>query len=159
MAEQNRDLHPLRLNVPTTSGIIDLLSGTDMLSILEKLSVVGSQSAANGAFVVPKESVVDFLEDVFSRTVADLTFVVTHAHIYVLLSVGEMLLSTLSQKASLQSGRSTDNSFFVHVMSPVLQAQIYALRPRQHVDVVEPQAYRLKLTWGAKHIVALEDEF
>lgn len=159
MAEQKQRLGTLCLNFRTMSGIMGPLSSNTMLSVLEDTDVFASQSGANGAFVVPKESVVELVENSFSRAIADLRSLGTHAHEHVVRSIKEMLLSALIQLFPLQSERSTDHSPSLHFVASVLPAQVYALRPRQFFGIVETQTHLLRMSRGAEHVVVLKDEF
>lgn len=70
-----------------------------------------------------------------------------------------MLLLAYSQLSSPLVEQVSKNSLFLHVLSSVLSAQIYALYSRQCIDIIFSQCERIRKTLWAEQIVALENEF
>lgn len=105
-------------------GIIRPLSGTYLLSIAKEFIIATSQSVGEGTCAVPRNAVLEFLEDYSLSTVDNLNSLNGNVKDHVICTMAELLLSVYNQLSSLQAEgpTETDNSQFLYVVLPVLLA-------------------------------------
>lgn len=152
-----QDVRPREISIDSRSmvSISSIEIGMDLLEIVDRNTVIASDTVEEGTMLVGEKDVLELLENSSKQMVEEIVSLFLEDRRDVCTTLKKLSLTFYAKISSMQAGQDSSNAWSAHSLQSILPYYFAFLQPSEFFDIVKQQKDRLLCTWNDGDLVEL----